>query len=49
MTTISAEREKEAQKDSEDMRNIFSQIVGDEYKIERAFVAGWENENSNPR
>lgn len=49
MTTISAEREKEAQKYSEDMRDTFSQIVGDEYKIERAFVAGCENEARNPR
>lgn len=48
MTTISAEREKEAQKYSEDMRDTFSQIVGDGYKIERAFIAGCENEARNP-
>lgn len=49
MTTITLEREKEAQKYVEVARDNYTRIKGLEYNIERAYIAGCENEASRPR
>lgn len=49
MTTITLEREKEALSYIEQARENFTRTSGLEFNIERAFIAGCENEASRPR
>lgn len=49
MTTITLEREKEARKYIEVARDNYTRIKGLEYNLERAYIAGCENEASRPR
>ncbi len=48
-TSIRLEREKEAQMYVEETRANISMIAGIEYHIERAYIAGCENEANKPR
>lgn len=49
MTTITLEREKEARKYIEVARDNYTRIKGLEYNLERAYIAGCENEANRPR